>query len=131
MKDINYGFQRVVSLPFKAVDQKIRDALQNVGFGIITEIDLKKTFKEKLGLKFKPYKIFGACNPKLAIDAINLDHNVGLLMPCNVIFWQNDDKTITISFINAETQLSNTNNDKLIQIGQKVNDMITDAIRSI
>ena len=52
-------------------------------------------------------------------------------MPCNVIFWQNDDKTITISFINAETQLSNTNNDKLIQIGQKVNNMITNAIRSI
>ena len=131
MKDINYGFQTVVSLPFKAVDQKIRDALQNVGFGIITEIDLKKTFKEKLDLKFKPYKIFGACNPKLAIDAINLDHKVGLLMPCNVIFWQNDDKTVTISFISAETQLSNTNNDKLIQIGQKVDNMITNAIRSI
>ena len=53
MKDINYGFQRVVSLPFKAVDQKIRDALQNVGFGIITEIDLKKTF----GIGVDPQKI--------------------------------------------------------------------------
>ena len=131
MKDINYGYQRTVSLPFQTVDQRIRDALQDVGFGVITEIDLKRTFKEKLDLKFKPYKIFGACNPKLAIDAINLDHKVGLLMPCNVIFWQNDDKTITISFINAKSQLSNTNNDKLIQIGQKVDNMITNAIRSI
>ena len=100
MKDINYGYQkRTVSLSFQSVDQKIRDALKDVGFGVITEIDLKKTFKEKLDLKFKPYKIFGACNPKLAIDAINLDHKVGLLMPCNVIFWQNDDKTITISLL--------------------------------
>ena len=131
MKDINYGFQRTVSLSFQTVDERIRDALQYVGFGIITEIDLKRTFKEKLDLKFKPYKVLGACNPKLAIDAINLDHNVGLLMPCNVIFWQNDDKTITISFINSESQLSNTNNDKLIQIGQKVNDMITNAIKSV
>ena len=131
MKDISYGYQRTVSLSFQTVDQRIRDALQDVGFGVITEIDLKKTFKSKLGLKFKPYKIFGACNPKLAIDAINLDHKVGLLMPCNVIFWQNDDKTITISFIKAETQLSNTNNDKLIQIGQEVDNMITNAIRSI
>ena len=131
MKDINYGHQRTVFLPFQIVDKKIREALKDVGFGIITEIDLKKTFKEKLDLKFKPYKIFGACNPKLAIDAINLDHKVGLLMPCNVIFWQNDDKTVTISFISAETQLSNTNNDKLIQIGQKVDNMISNAIQSI
>ncbi len=131
MKDINYGFQMVVSLLFKAVNQKIRDALQDVGFGIITEIDLKKIFKEKLDLKFKPYKIFGVCNPKLAIDAINLVHKIGLLMPSNVIFWQNDDKTITISFIIAEIQLSNTNNNKLIQIDQKVDNMITNAIRSI
>ena len=131
MKDINYGYQRTVSLSFQTVDKRIRDALQDVGFGVITEIDLKKTFKEKLDFKFKPYKIFGACNPKLAIEAINLDHKVGLLMPCNVVFWQNNDKTITISFINAETQLSNTNNDKLIQIGHKVNDMIADAIKSI
>ena len=131
MKDINYGYKRVVSLSFQKVDQRIRDSLQDVGFGIITEIDLKKTFKEKLDLKFKPYKIFGACNPKLAIDAINLDHKVGLLMPCNVIFWQNDDKTVTIAFISAETQLSNTNNDKLIQICQKVDNMISNAIQSI
>ena len=131
MKDINYGYQRTVSLSFQTVDQRIRDALQDVGFGVITEIDLKKTFKKKLGLKFKPYRIFGACNPKLAIEAINLDHKVGLLMPCNVIFWQNDDKTVTISFISAETQLSNTNNDKLIQIGQKVDNMISNAIQSI
>ena len=131
MKDINYGCQRTVSLSFQSVDQKIRDALKDVGFGVITEIDLKETFKEKLDLKFKPYKIFGACNPKLAVDAINLDHNVGLLMPCNVIFWQNDDKTVTISFISAETQLSNTSNDKLIQIGQKVDNMISNAIQSI
>ena len=52
-------------------------------------------------------------------------------MPCNVIFWQNDDKTVTISFISAETQLSNTNNDKLIQIGQRVDNMISNAIQSI
>ena len=51
-------------MSFQSVDQKIRDALKDVGFGVITEIDLKETFKEKLDLKFKPYKIFGACNPK-------------------------------------------------------------------
>ena len=131
MKDIQYGYQKTISLPFQTVEKRIREALQEVGFGVITEIDLKKTFKEKLDLKFKPYKIFGACNPKLAIEAINLDHKVGLLMPCSVIFWQNDDKTITISYINAEIQLSSTNNDKLIQIGKRVNDMITNAIREI
>ena len=98
------------------------------GFGIITEIDLQKTFKEKLGLTYQKFQILGACNPELARKAIDYEREVGLLMPCNVIFWENEDKTVTISFVDAEKQLSSCDNVELLKIGKDVNLMLKRAI---
>ena len=128
---MNYGYQKKTLLPFDKVDHLIREALSKVGFGIISEIDIKKTFKEKLNINHRPYQILGACNPHLANEALKIEPEVGMLMPCNIIFWDNEDKTVTISAIDAEKQLSNTNNIKLIEIGRDVNQLIRDAIDSI
>ena len=128
---MNYGYQKHVSKRFKVVDAEIRESLQKVGFGVISEIDIKKTFKEKLDVNFKPYRILGACNPHLANEALKIQSEVGLLMPCNVIFWENKDKTVTISGVDAEMQLTFTNNNTLIKIGQEVNKLIKSAIDSI
>jgi len=128
---MNYGYQRKILKTFSQVDIEIRKELQKVGFGIISEIDIQKTFKEKLNINHKPYRILGACNPHLANEALKIEPEVGMLMPCNIIFWDNKDKTVTLSGIDAEKQLSNTNNIKLIKIGRKVNQLIRDAIDSI
>ena len=125
---MDYGYQKTVKKSFQSIDIEIRKNLSKEGFGIITEIDLQKTFKEKLGLTYQKFQILGACNPELARKAIDYEREVGLLMPCNVIFWENEDKTVTISFVDAEKQLSSCDNVELLKIGKDVNLMLKRAI---
>ena len=128
---MNYGYQRKFSIPFEDVDLKIRSALAEIGFGVITEIDIKKTFKEKLNLDYPRFRIFGACNPELAEKALTLQPEVAMLMPCNVVFWENGDSSVTLSVIDAEQQLSATGHDDLTQLGKDVDLMLKSAIDSI
>jgi len=79
--------------------ERVTAALKTQGFGVLTEIDVKATFKKKLDLDFHPYKILGACNPKLAHQALGIDNQVGLLLPCNVVV-QAQGEGVYVSFIN-------------------------------
>lgn len=125
---MKYGYQKTVSISFKDVDSKIRSTLAENGFGVITEVDIKKTFKEKLNIDYPRFRILGACNPELAEKALKMQSEVAMLMPCNVVFWENEDSTVTLSAIDAEQQLSVTEHDDLIQIGKDVNIMLKTAI---
>ena len=125
---MNYGYQKKTTLTFEKVDNLIRESLSKVGFGIISEIDIQKTFKEKLDINYNRYTVLGACNPVLANEALKIEPEVGMLMPCNIIFWENKDKSVTISGIDAEKQLRNTNHKDLIKIGQDVNKLLREAI---
>lgn len=125
---MKYGYQKTISISFEDVDSKIRSTLAENGFGVITEIDIKKTFKEKLNIDYPRFRILGACNPELAEKALKMQSEVAMLMPCNVIYWENEDKTVTLSAIDAEQQLSVTEHDDLIQIGKDVNIMLKTAI---
>ena len=125
---MKYGYQKTVSISFEDVDSKIRSTLAENGFGVITEIDIKKTFKEKLNIDYPRFRILGACNPELAEKALKMESEVAMLMPCNVVFWENEDSTVTLSAIDAEQQLSVTEHDDLIQIGKDVNIMLKTAI---
>ena len=125
---MKYGYQKTISISFEDVDSKIRLTLAENGFGVITEIDIKKTFKEKLNIDYPRFRILGACNPELAEKALKMQSEVAMLMPCNVVFWENEDSTVTLSAIDAEQQLSVTEHDDLIQIGKDVNIMLKTAI---
>ena len=84
----HYGLIRHVSMSFAEASQKVRERLKEQGFGVITEIDVRKTMKEKLDRDFTPYLILGACNPSLAHRALTADADVGLLLPCNVTVYE-------------------------------------------
>ncbi len=105
---MNYGYQRTVDIKFDEVDSKVRETLMEQGFGILTEIDVKEAFKEKLKIDFQRYRILGACNPPLAHKALTAELEVGMLMPCNVVIWENDDGSVTLSAADAESLLSVT-----------------------
>ncbi len=128
---MNYAYQKIINLDFKDVNDKIRSSLMDVGFGIITEIDVKKTFKEKLDIHYERFQILGACNPSLAHEALSIEKEIAMFMPCNVVFWENDDGSVTLSAVDAEKQLNFANNEKLSTLGQKVNNLLSRAIDSI
>ena len=128
---MNYGYQRTIKKSFENTDKLLRNALEDVGFGIITEINIKNTFKEKLNLEYPQFKILGACNPLLANQALNIQSEVSMLMPCNIVIWENEDSTVTISGVDVEQQLRITDLEDLVQIGRDVNKMLKTAIDKI
>ncbi|HLC66614.1 MAG TPA: DUF302 domain-containing protein [Candidatus Nanoarchaeia archaeon] len=88
-----FGYRRITIKPFAQAVEDIRESLKTEGFGIITEIDAQKTLKEKIGVEFPQYVILGACNPKLAHQALLSDPEIGLLLPCNVLVYTQGGKT--------------------------------------
>ena len=89
-----YGFGRKVSYPYDEAIEKTKAALKTVGFGVLTEIDVKKTMKEKLNADFRRYTILGACNPPLAHKALSTDLEIGLLLPCNVVVYEEGEGSV-------------------------------------
>ncbi len=91
---MGYGRTVLLDEPVDAVIPKVKDALKEQGFGVLTEIDVRATLKEKIGAEVAPYVILGACNPRLAHRALELEPEVGLLLPCNVVVREHDGRTV-------------------------------------
>ncbi|MDP3957570.1 MAG: DUF302 domain-containing protein [bacterium] len=90
METTNYGFTKIVALPFAEAVTRVKAALAKEGFGQLTEIDVQAKLKEKLGMDMEPYLILGMCNPKLAHQALQIETEIGLLLPCNVIVYEKE-----------------------------------------
>jgi uncharacterized protein (DUF302 family) len=100
-----YGMSIEVEGPIETAKAKVIDALKTQGFGVLTEIDVRKTLKEKLGVDFEPYLILGACNPTLAHQALSADRSIGLLLPCNVVLRASGER-VEVSILDPEVIFS-------------------------
>lgn len=100
-----YGFEVESSLPPQQAEELVRRLLKEEGFGVLTEIDVRATLKHTLGVDFRPYRILGACNPKLAHRALEAEPGIGLMLPCNVVVEESGPATTLIRFMDPEAVL--------------------------
>ena len=128
---MEYSYSKNINLSFKDVEIKVRETLLDVGFGILTEINIKDAFKTKLDLEYKNYKILGAGNPQLAHQAINYDNMIGILMPCNIIIIDNEDGSTKVVFPNAKKLLEVSDNKSLMDLSIKVDNLLEKAFHKI
>ncbi len=128
---MKYSYSKDIKLSFQDTESKVKDALLNIGFGVLTEINMKEAFKAKLNLEYKNYKILGACNPTLAHEALQSESLIGILMPCNILIIDNEDETTKIVFPYAKSLLEVTANNTIFELSDKVDDLLKSAFDSI
>ena len=123
-----YYFTKIINSSFENAVQKIKDALKEEGFGILTEIDMKATLQKKLQVDFHNYTILGACNPPFAYQALLLEDKIGTMLPCNVIVQQKTTGIIEVSAIDPSASMQSIENKKLQEIAQEVKIKLEKAI---
>ncbi len=128
---MSYNISTKVEGNFDGAIQKVTDALQKEGFGVISIIDLKEKFKEKLDTDFRNYTILGACNPGLAFKAIEQEDKIGTMLPCNVLVQQHANGEVEVSAINPMESMSAVQNDNLKSIAAEVSGRLRAVISQL
>ena len=126
-----YAFSTVLDTSYEDAISKVTDALKEEGFGVLTEIDVKATLKKKLDREFRKYVILGACNPPFAHRSLEADLGVGLLLPCNVIVYETDDKKAYVSAINPVSALEVIQSEELRKIAEEVSGKLKRVIDTV
>jgi len=120
VRELSYGTAVTTTMSFDDAVARAKELLRDEGFGVLCEIDVQKTLKEKIGADFRPYVILGACNPKLAHHALSAESQLGLLLPCNVVVQQDGERVIA-SAIDAEVLLGIVGQPELSDTARDVN----------
>ncbi len=127
---MGYGRTVMIDGPVAEVVPKVKEALKTQGFGTLTEIDMQATLKEKIGAEVQPYVILGACNPRLAHRALELEPDVGLLLPCNVVVRTHEGRTI-VSALDPEIIAEMADHPGLKAIAEEATRLLDAALESL
>jgi uncharacterized protein (DUF302 family) len=128
---MKYGNSKKVNYNFDEAITKVTEELKAEGFGVLTEIDVKETLKKKLDVDVPRYKILGACNPPLAHKALTAEPEIGLLLPCNVIVYENENSEVNVSVIDAKAMFSVVQREDLEKIADSVNAKLHKVIENL
>ena len=129
---MSYYFNTVLEgKSFEEAREKVTEELKKEGFGILTEIDMKKTLKEKIGADFKRYTILGACNPNYAYKALQDEDKIGVFLPCNVIVEEAGEGKVEISIVDPIASMMSITNEKLETIATEVKDKLIRVIHNV
>jgi uncharacterized protein (DUF302 family) len=128
---MSYNFSKSTSYSFEEALGKVKSALETEGFGIITEIDLKEKFKEKLQIDFRNYKILGACNPQLAYQAIEQEDTIGVMLPCNILLQDRGAGGVEITAINPMETMAVVANPNLTSLAEEVSKKLQKVVDAL
>lgn len=128
---MTYYNSKQVNTSFEKTLERVGEELQKEGFGILTEIDVKATLKKKLDIEFRNYRILGACNPNFAYQALQLEENIGVMLPCNVIVQEKDDKSVFVSVIDPLAAMYSVGNPMLNKVAEAVSDKLDSVLKNL
>ena len=128
---MSYHFSKTVEMPIEAAAAAAVEALKKHGFGVLTEIDVQKTFKNKLDIDFRPYRILGACNPNFAYQAMQADDKIGTMLPCNVVLQEHQPGRTEISAVDPIASMQAINNPKLSEVATSVQALLKQVVADI
>ena len=111
-----YGFNVTLHTTFDETVKTVIDALKQEGFGVLSDIDVQAAMKEKLGADIRRYRILGACNPPLALKALTVDPDIGLLLPCNVVVREDADGSMTVGFVDPQVMMQVAGNTQVQEV---------------
>jgi len=127
---MDYGFSKTVDLSFEETINKVTEELKKEGFGVLTTIDVKDTLKNKIDVDFKKYTILGACNPPFAHKALLAEEEIGLLLPCNVIVYEKEGKSV-VSFFDPSLMAKVVDNENLSSIAGEVKEKLQNVFKNV
>jgi uncharacterized protein (DUF302 family) len=125
---MSYYFSKIVNEDFDKALEKVTSKLKEQGFGVLTEIDVKATLKQKLDVDFKKYKILGACNPPFAYKALQSEDKIGIMLPCNVVVEENNDGKVEVSAVDPVASMQAVKNESLGSIAEEVRNKLKKVI---
>jgi len=128
---MNYYVSRSVSLDFDAAVAKTIEALKAEGFGVLTDIDIAATLKQKLGVEFREYRILGACNPPLALKALSAEDKIGVMLPCNVIVQERAEGGVELAAIDPRAAMQRVGNPALAAVAEEVAERLARALQAV
>ncbi|MCC7316915.1 MAG: DUF302 domain-containing protein [Bacteroidales bacterium] len=131
MDKMNYYISKTIEGTFDQVIEQVTDALQNIGFGIVTTIDMQATFRQKLDVEFKPYTILGACNPNFAHKALQMEDKLGVILPCNVLVIDQGNGQIEVAAMHPAELMYALNNPQLNQLAREVSQKMEEMMRGL
>ncbi len=122
-KQVNYRFEEALN--------KVAEELKKEGFGVLTEIDVKETLKKKLDVDFRNYKILGACNPPFAYKALQIEDNLGVLLPCNVVVQEKENGNVFISMVNPMESMQNVKNPLMEEVAAQITSKLQNVLNNL
>lgn len=125
-----YGYRKQVSLSYEAAVEKVKEELKKEGFGVLSEIDVKETLKKKLDVDFDKYVILGACNPPFAYRALQAEREIGLVMPCNVIVYEQNGKTF-VTATRPTVTMNVVKNEELGGLAGQIEDKLKKVVDAV
>lgn len=128
---MSYHFTKIIETDFETATAKTTEELKKEGFGVLTEINIADTLKNKLNVDFRKYKILGACNPHFAYKALQAEDNIGTMLPCNVILQEKEPGKIQVSAVDPIASMNSIDNSSLAPIATEVQEKLKKVIENL